>query len=95
VDRAAKGKGLGALAILAFGKGKPGASKPPSHAEPDLTEPDADEDDVDVSGGEHAAAFDAFAEAAGIPPEQRGAAESALKQYVEACMRDYGPKTEG
>lgn len=85
MERAAKGKGMGTLAVLAFGEPKKGA--PPSdHEEPD------EDDEMHMSG--HEAAFNSYANAVGIPEDKRPAAMAALKQFVQSCMGEYGPEKE-
>lgn len=91
-----KKKKLGALAILAF-KGRP----KPKGEEDDEPTPDSaadvggggDDGGEDEDYGEHDASFDAFATAVGIPDDKREEAESALHQYIEACVRN--AKAEG
>jgi len=54
--------------------------------------PESEPDMGDMSA--HDAAFDSFADAVGIPEEKRASAGAALKQYVRACMQEYGSGTE-
>ncbi len=68
-----------ALVAIAFGAPR---SKPKDGAASSSRELDSSEDDG------HAAAFDAFANAVGIPAERRAKAREALKSYVRQCMAE-------
>ncbi len=73
-----------ALTSLASAFGKGGGA---DEAEADAA-PEAPASGLEVS--EYGAAFDAFANAIGIPEDKKAAAQAALKQVVSACMRDGG-----
>lgn len=85
-----KGKPHGALvALLAAGRPKAGGG------EEDEEDYDQSEDDEMGEGlSEHDSAFASLANAMGIPEEKRGSAKAALKQFVRACMREYGSEEE-
>lgn len=58
---------------------------------------DDGEDAVNDDGKDHEkdhegdAAFDSFADHAGIPDERRASAKAALRRYVKACSRSSSP----
>lgn len=62
-----------------------GSMAPPASRDssPDLESP---EDPEEMADDASSLAFDAFADAAGISEENRGAAKAALRQYIDACM---------
>ena len=69
-------KKKGALALIAFGAPK--------------SSPSLDDDEEEEGGESHKAAFESFANAAGIDEAARPRAQAALKQFVYACIGGHG-----